>query len=46
LFLIDYRGHVRWRNPRYDWRSAEQYSDLQEALLTLPAIPRKKEASP
>ena len=46
LFLIDYRGYVRWRNTRYDWRSAEQYSALQEALLTLPAIPRKKEASP
>ena len=43
LFLLDYRGYVRWRNPAYDWKSAEQYSELIEASLGLPTIPIKKE---
>ena len=43
LFLVDYRGYVRWRNPAYDWKNAEQYSELIEATLALPKIPIKKE---
>jgi mycoredoxin-dependent peroxiredoxin len=46
LFLIDYRGYVRWRNPHYDWRSQEQYSEMSEAMLALPMIPRSKPATP
>jgi alkyl hydroperoxide reductase subunit AhpC len=46
LFLIDYLGHVRWRNPHYDWRSQEQYGELTEAMLALPMIPRPKPATP
>ena len=48
LFLIDYRGYVRWRNPHYDWRSQEQYAAMTEAMLALPMIPRAKikKASP
>ena len=42
LFLIDYRGYVRWRNPRYDWRSVEQYDEMVEAMLALPMIPVPK----
>ena len=42
LFLIDYRGYVRWRNPRYDWRSQEQYDEMVEAMLGLPMIPAPK----
>ena len=42
LFLVDYRGYVRWRNPHYDWRSQEQYAEMTEAMLTLPMIPRPK----
>jgi len=42
LFLIDYRGYVRWRNPHYDWRSQEQYAAMTEAMLALPMIPRAK----
>jgi alkyl hydroperoxide reductase subunit AhpC len=45
LFLIDYRGYVRWRNPHYDWRSQEQYGEMNEAMLGLPMIPRAKEAT-
>jgi alkyl hydroperoxide reductase subunit AhpC len=40
LFLVDYLGRVRWRNPRYDWRSEEQYNAMVEAMLALPMIPR------
>jgi peroxiredoxin len=39
MFLIDYRGYVRWRNPTYDLRNAEHYTQLQEAVLALPRIP-------
>jgi len=39
LFLVDYLGRLRWRNPRYDWRSEEQYSAMVEAMLGLPMIP-------
>ena len=46
LFLIDYRGHVRWRNPHYDWRSQEQYGEMSEAMLALPMIPRPKASTP
>ena len=42
LFLLDYRGYVRWRNPHYDWRSPEQYAEMTEAMLGLPMIPRPK----
>jgi alkyl hydroperoxide reductase subunit AhpC len=42
LFLVDYLGRVRWRNPRYDWRSEEQYSQMVEAMLGLPMIPVAK----
>ena len=45
LFLIDYRGYIRWRNPQYDWRSQEQYAALTEAMLALPMIPRPKPAA-
>ena len=45
MFLIDYRGFIRWRNPRYDLRNPEHYAELQEAMLALPRIPlTKKEA--
>jgi alkyl hydroperoxide reductase subunit AhpC len=40
LFLVDYLGRVRWRNPRYDWRSEEQYAAMMEAMLALPMIPK------
>ena len=46
LFLIDYRGYVRWRNPHYDWRSQEQYAAMTEAMLALPMIPRANAARP
>jgi alkyl hydroperoxide reductase subunit AhpC len=46
LFLVDYRGYVRWRNPHYDWRNPDQYSELTEAMLALPRIPKTKKASP
>src|SRR3989440_7329636 len=46
LFLIDYRGYIRWRNPHYDWRSQEQYAQVTEAMLALPMIPRPKQATP
>jgi mycoredoxin-dependent peroxiredoxin len=39
LFLVDYLGRLRWRNPRYDWRSEEQYAAMVEAMLGLPMIP-------
>jgi peroxiredoxin len=42
LFLIDYRGYVRWRNPDFDWRSEEHHAELNEAMLALPMIPRAK----
>ena len=42
LLLIDYLSRVRWRNPRYDWRSEEQYSQMMEAMLALPMIPKAK----
>jgi alkyl hydroperoxide reductase subunit AhpC len=42
LFLIDYLGRVRWRNPHYDWRSQEQYDQMVEAMLALPMIPRAR----
>ena len=42
LFLIDYRGYVRWLNPHYDWRSQDQYAQMGEAMLALPMIPRPK----
>ena len=42
LFLIDYRGYVRWINPNYDWRSQEHHAALDEAMLGLPMIPRPK----
>lgn len=45
LFLIDYRGYVRWRNPQYNWRSQEQYAEMTEAMLALPMIPRTKSAA-
>jgi alkyl hydroperoxide reductase subunit AhpC len=44
LFLVDYRGYVRWLNPHYDWRSQEQYAAMNEAMLGLPMIPRPKPA--
>ena len=40
LFLVDYLGRLRWRNPRYDWRSEEQYAAMVEAMLGLPMIPK------
>ena len=40
LFLVDYLGRVRWRNPRYDWRSEQQYAAMMEAMLALPMIPK------
>ncbi len=46
LFLIDYRGYVRWLNPHYDWRSQEQYAQMSEAMLALPMIPRPKPDAP
>ena len=46
LFLVDYRGYIRWRNPHYDWRSQEQYAQVTEAMLALPMIPRAKQATP
>jgi peroxiredoxin len=42
LFLIDYRGYVRWRNPDFDYHSEEQHAELNEAMLALPMIPRTK----
>jgi len=45
LFLVDYRGYIRWRNPHYDWRSQEQYAQVTEAMLALPMIPRAKQAT-
>jgi alkyl hydroperoxide reductase subunit AhpC len=42
LVLIDYLGRVRWVNPRYDWRSEEQYSQMVEAMLGLPMIPKAR----
>ncbi len=39
LFLVDHRGIVRWRNPKYDWRDAGQYAELMEAAAALPRIP-------
>ncbi len=44
LFLIDHRGYVRWRNPKYDWRDPKQYSEMVEAAAALPRIPKQKEA--
>jgi alkyl hydroperoxide reductase subunit AhpC len=46
LFLIDYRGYVRWLNPHYDWRSPEQYALMSEAMLALPMIPKPKPGTP
>ena len=46
LFLIDYRGYIRWRNPDFDWRSEEKQAELSEAMLALPMIPRTKPATP
>jgi mycoredoxin-dependent peroxiredoxin len=46
LFLLDYRGYVRWRKPHYDWRSQEQYAEVTEAMLALPRIPRTKKTGP
>ena len=42
LFLVDYLGRVRWLNPRYDYRSEEQYAEMTEAMLALPMIPRAR----
>ncbi len=44
LFLIDYQGVVRWRNPQYDVRDPVQYSQLVEATAALPRIPSEKQA--
>lgn len=42
MFLIDYRGYLRWVNPAYNVRDDEHYTALQEAVLALPTIPRPK----
>jgi alkyl hydroperoxide reductase subunit AhpC len=42
MFLIDYRGYVRWLNPTYNVRDDQHYTELQEAVLALPMIPRPK----
>lgn len=42
MFLIDYRGYVRWVNPNYNVRDDQDYAALQEAVLALPTIPRPK----
>jgi mycoredoxin-dependent peroxiredoxin len=42
MFLIDYRGYVRWVNPAYNVRDDQDYVALQEAVLALPNIPRPK----
>jgi alkyl hydroperoxide reductase subunit AhpC len=42
LFLVDHLGRVRWVNPRYDWRSEEQYAAMTEAMLALPMIPKTR----
>jgi alkyl hydroperoxide reductase subunit AhpC len=39
LFLIDYRGYVRWSNPKFNMRDPVEYSALIEAMATLPRIP-------
>lgn len=46
LFLVDYLGRVRWRNPRYDWRSEEQYAAMVEGMLALPMIPVAPKGQP
>ncbi|TMD12776.1 MAG: redoxin domain-containing protein [Chloroflexi bacterium] len=42
MFLIDYRGYLRWVNPAYNVRDDDHYTALQEAVLGLPTIPRPK----
>lgn len=42
MFLVDYRGHIRWANPAYNVRDEEHYRALQEAVLALPRIPGRK----
>ena len=42
MFLIDYRGYLRWLNAAYSVRDDEHYTALQEAVLTLPRIPAPK----
>jgi alkyl hydroperoxide reductase subunit AhpC len=39
LFLIDYRGYLRWSNPKFNMRDPVEYSALIEAMATLPRIP-------
>ncbi len=45
LFLVDYQGVIRWRNPQFDVRDATQYAAMIEAIAALPRIPAQKEAS-